>query len=157
MLAASPLVALPLAVGGVDLPLIGLCCFGLALAAKGRPVGAGLALAFACTLKWTVWPALPVALVLLRALYGCRVAGRAALVAGAGGGRAGPVRAGRTAHGAGAGGPLSARPVADADSRRQPAARQTAQASGPAGIRPACCCSAWRGPWSAPGCCCARR
>jgi hypothetical protein len=85
VLAASPLVALPLAVGGVDLPLIGLCCFGLALAGKGRPVGAGLVLAFACTLKWTVWPALPVALVLLRALYGCRVAGRAALVAGAGG------------------------------------------------------------------------
>ncbi|MFJ6212613.1 glycosyltransferase 87 family protein [Streptomyces sp. NPDC092296] len=83
-LTASPLVALPLAVGGVDLPLIGVCCLGLALAGRGRPIGAGLVLALACGLKWTAWPALPVALVLLWAAHGRRAAARSAVVALAG-------------------------------------------------------------------------
>ncbi|MEU2594346.1 glycosyltransferase 87 family protein, partial [Streptomyces albidoflavus] len=64
-LIASPVVALPLAVSGVDLPLTGLLCLALALAARHRPVAAGLALALACSLKWTAWPALAVVAALL--------------------------------------------------------------------------------------------
>jgi hypothetical protein len=83
-LTASPLIALALAVGGVDLPLIGVCCLAMALAAKGRAVPAGLVLVLACTLKWTAWPALPVAALLLWRLYGRRPAARATLTALAG-------------------------------------------------------------------------
>ncbi|MFJ7415107.1 hypothetical protein ACIQWZ_30545 [Streptomyces sp. NPDC098077] len=64
-LAACPLVALPLAVGGVDLPVAGLMCLGLARAGQGRAGAAGLALGLAAALKWTAWPAVPVALALL--------------------------------------------------------------------------------------------
>ncbi|MEV7775329.1 glycosyltransferase family 87 protein [Kitasatospora sp. NPDC086791] len=80
VLTASPLIALALAVGGVDLPLIGVCCLAMALAERNRPVGAGLVLALACTLKWTAWPALPVAVLLLWRLYGRRPAARTALI-----------------------------------------------------------------------------
>lgn len=58
---ASPAVALPLCVSGVDLPLTGLLFLTLAFAARRRPVAAGLALAAACSLKWTAWPAVAVA------------------------------------------------------------------------------------------------
>ncbi|MER7754819.1 glycosyltransferase 87 family protein [Kitasatospora sp. NPDC097643] len=81
VLTASPLIALALAVGGVDLPLIGVCCLAMALAERDRTVGAGLVLALACTLKWTAWPALPVAVLLLWRLYGRRPAARTALIA----------------------------------------------------------------------------
>ncbi|MHC3461288.1 glycosyltransferase 87 family protein [Streptomyces flavovirens] len=64
--AACPLVALPLAVGGVDLPVVALMCLGLTLAGRGRAGGAGLVLGLAAALKWTAWPALPVCLALLR-------------------------------------------------------------------------------------------
>ncbi|WP_369201470.1 hypothetical protein [Streptomyces sp. PU-14G] len=83
-LAASPLVALPLATGGDDLPVVGLACLGLALAGEGEPRAgrAGLALAAACTLKATAWPALGVAVALLGARGGrqavLRCAGAAA-------------------------------------------------------------------------------
>lgn len=80
-LTASPLIALALAVGGVDLPLIGVCCLAMALAERDRTVGAGLVLALACTLKWTAWPALPVAVLLIWRLYGRRPAARAAVIA----------------------------------------------------------------------------
>ncbi|WP_274033805.1 hypothetical protein [Streptomyces sp. MMBL 11-1] len=73
-LAACPLVALPLAVGGVDLPVAGLMCLGLAGAGQGRPGRAGLALGLAAALKWTAWPAVPVALALLAT--GCGGEGR---------------------------------------------------------------------------------
>lgn len=75
-LAACPLVALPLAVGGVDLPVAGLMCLGLARAGHGRAGRAGLVLGLAAALKWTAWPAVPVALALLA-------------TAGGGGGRRG--------------------------------------------------------------------
>ncbi|WP_316526619.1 glycosyltransferase 87 family protein [Kitasatospora brasiliensis] len=81
VLTASPLIALALVVGGVDLPLIGVCCLAMALAERDRTVGAGLVLALACTLKWTAWPALPVAVLLLWRLYGRRPAARTALIA----------------------------------------------------------------------------
>ncbi|MBB4927836.1 glycosyltransferase 87 family protein [Kitasatospora kifunensis] len=80
-LIASPVLALPLCVSGVDLPLIGLCCLGPALATRGRYIAAGVLLALACSLKWTAWPALPVALAALAALHGARAAGRCAGVA----------------------------------------------------------------------------
>ncbi|MET8623561.1 glycosyltransferase 87 family protein [Kitasatospora sp. NPDC004669] len=80
VLTASPLIALALAVGGVDLPLIGVCCLAMALAERDRTVGAGLVLALACSLKWTAWPALPVAVLLLWRLYGRRPATRTALI-----------------------------------------------------------------------------
>ncbi|MFB7612649.1 glycosyltransferase 87 family protein [Kitasatospora sp. NPDC056181] len=81
VLTASPLIALALVVGGVDLPLIGVCCLAMALAERDRTIGAGLVLALACTLKWTAWPALPVAVLLLWRLYGRRPAARAGLTA----------------------------------------------------------------------------
>ncbi|GAA2420396.1 glycosyltransferase 87 family protein [Actinomadura vinacea] len=65
LLAASPLVGLPLAVGGDDLPVIGLVCLGLALAVRDRPGAAGLAIGLAAALKATGWPALLVCLVLV--------------------------------------------------------------------------------------------
>ncbi|MFB6820857.1 glycosyltransferase 87 family protein [Streptomyces virginiae] len=84
VLVASPVVALPLAVSGVDLPLAGLCCLALAAAASGRPVLTGAALAGACALKWTALPAVAVALALLAVLRGGRPAVRCALVAAGG-------------------------------------------------------------------------
>ncbi|WP_406211298.1 hypothetical protein [Kitasatospora sp. NBC_01560] len=84
LLTASPLVALPLCVSGVDLPMTGLCCLALAAAARGRATGAGLVLAAACALKWTAWPAVPVAAALLASTAGRRAALRAAAVALAG-------------------------------------------------------------------------
>lgn len=83
-LAACPLVALPLAVGGVDLPVAGLMCLGLARAGQGRAGRAGLALGVAAALKWTAWPAVPVALALLATAGGVegRRGSRAALRCG---------------------------------------------------------------------------
>ena len=81
VLTASPLIALALAVGGVDLPLIGVCCLAMALAERDRAVATGLVLALACSLKWTAWPALPVAVLLLWRLYGRGPAVRAGLTA----------------------------------------------------------------------------
>ncbi|MFJ3793391.1 hypothetical protein [Kitasatospora sp. NPDC090091] len=80
-LVASPLVALPLCVSGVDLPMTGLCCLALALAGRARPFGAGLALALACALKWTAWPAVAVTAALLAATAGRRSAVRATVTA----------------------------------------------------------------------------
>ncbi|WP_079063784.1 glycosyltransferase 87 family protein [Streptomyces sp. NRRL F-4489] len=73
-LAACPLVALPLAVGGIDLPVIGLMCWALAMAGRGKAVGAGLLLGAAAALKWTAWPAVPVVVALMAARYGRRKA-----------------------------------------------------------------------------------
>ncbi|MFJ9618944.1 glycosyltransferase family 87 protein [Streptomyces noursei] len=73
-LAACPLVALPLVVGGIDLPVIGLMCGGLATAGRGKPVRAGLLMGIAAALKWTAWPAAPVALALVAARHGRRQA-----------------------------------------------------------------------------------
>ncbi|MER5948184.1 glycosyltransferase 87 family protein [Streptomyces sp. NPDC001904] len=80
-LLACPLIALPLAVGGIDLPVVGLMCLGVVLAGQGRPGRAGLVLGFAATLKWTAWPALPVALALIAVSRGHRYALRYGAVA----------------------------------------------------------------------------
>ncbi|MEH1012670.1 glycosyltransferase 87 family protein [Micromonospora sp. CPCC 206060] len=57
-----PVCALTLATGGDDLPVLALCLLALALAATGRPGGAGLAVGLAAALKLLAWP---VALVLI--------------------------------------------------------------------------------------------
>ncbi|MFC5749413.1 glycosyltransferase 87 family protein [Actinomadura rugatobispora] len=75
VLAGSPLVSLPLVVGGDDLPVIGLVCLGLALAVRDRHGAAGLALGLAASLKATGWPALLVCL----ALVAASAQGRAAI------------------------------------------------------------------------------
>ncbi|WP_411080620.1 glycosyltransferase 87 family protein [Streptomyces sp. cmx-18-6] len=79
-IAACPLVALPLAVGGVDLPVVGLMCLGLAEAGRGRAGRAGLWTGLAAALKWTAWPALPVVLALSASARAGRGASRCALV-----------------------------------------------------------------------------
>ncbi|MET9607652.1 glycosyltransferase 87 family protein [Streptomyces sp. NPDC006512] len=84
LLVASPVVALPLAVSGVDLPLAGLCCLALAAAGSGRPGLSGAALAAACALKWTALPAVAVAVALLGVVRGARDAVRCAAVAALG-------------------------------------------------------------------------
>ncbi|MEW2422247.1 glycosyltransferase 87 family protein [Streptomyces nigra] len=78
---ASPVVAFPLCVSGVDLPLTGLLVLVLVYAARRRPVAAGLALAAVCSLKWTAWPAVAVAVALLAQRGGFRAAVRCAAVA----------------------------------------------------------------------------
>ncbi|MFD8084482.1 hypothetical protein ACFV4F_22610 [Kitasatospora sp. NPDC059722] len=83
-LVASPVIALPLAVSGVDLPLAGLLCLALAFASRNRPVAAGLALAAACSMKWTAWPAVCVVFALLAHRAGLRAAVRGAVTTLAG-------------------------------------------------------------------------
>lgn len=64
--AATPLIAFELAVGGTDVPILALMCLGLALLwRQPRPVLAGIALGVASAAKATAWPAVIVAVVLL--------------------------------------------------------------------------------------------
>jgi hypothetical protein len=90
LVTASPVVALPLAVGGDDLPVLGLMCLGLALASRAAEghwpwvAGAGLAIGVAAAMKATAWPAVAVLAVLFAARLGWRaVAWFGAAVAGA--------------------------------------------------------------------------
>ena len=74
---ATPAIALPIAVGGTDLPVLALICLSLAfLRAEPRPVAAGLALGAAAAMKATAWPALIVAAALLAATGGWRQVAR---------------------------------------------------------------------------------
>lgn len=73
---ASPVVALPAAVGGHDLPVVGLLCLSIALAGRGSVPQAGLVLGVACALKASAWPALAVVGALVVVRYGWRHAGR---------------------------------------------------------------------------------
>ncbi|MEV5747532.1 glycosyltransferase 87 family protein [Actinoallomurus sp. NPDC052308] len=75
----SPVVALPVAVGGDDLPVLGLSCLGLVLARR-RPGWAGPVLGVAATLKPTAWPVLVTALFLTGRSGAPRYAGTAAAV-----------------------------------------------------------------------------
>jgi len=91
LVTASPVVALPLAVGGDDLPVLGLMCLSLALASRAARghwpyvAGAGLALGLAAAMKATAWPAVAVLAVLFAARLGWRaIAWLGAAVAGAG-------------------------------------------------------------------------
>jgi Glycosyltransferase family 87 len=83
-LASSPLIAFPLTVSGNDLPVLGLICLGLALAARpdlsrppsGTPVHAGVVLGATAALKATAWPALLIVGVLVLARDGRGAAAR---------------------------------------------------------------------------------
>ena len=72
---ASPVLALPLATGGTDLPVIASLCVALALAERA-PRRAALAAGMACALKAIAWPAVPVIAALLAAARGTRVSWR---------------------------------------------------------------------------------
>jgi hypothetical protein len=84
---ASPVVAFPLAVGGDDLPVLGLICLGFALLAEPRGrswprlAAAGVVLGLAAAMKATAWPALVVVLVLVAAWQGKRATALVALAA----------------------------------------------------------------------------
>jgi 4-amino-4-deoxy-L-arabinose transferase-like glycosyltransferase len=64
--AASPVIAFELAVGGTDVPILALMCLGFALLwRQPRFVLAGIALGLASAAKATAWPAVIVAAVLI--------------------------------------------------------------------------------------------
>ena len=67
LVAASPVIAFELAVGGTDVPMVAFLCLGFALPVGQRKpsVLAGLALGVAAAMKATAWPALAVAVALL--------------------------------------------------------------------------------------------
>jgi len=77
LIAASPVIALELAVGGTDVPMVAFLCLGFALlwgaqSRACRPVPAGLALGVAASMKATAWPAVAVAVALLAVRDGKR-------------------------------------------------------------------------------------
>lgn len=73
LIAASPVVAFELAVGGTDIPILGLLCLGFALLwRRPRFVLAGIALGLASAAKATAWPAVIVAAVLIGTRDGWR-------------------------------------------------------------------------------------
>jgi glycosyl transferase family 87 len=100
LVAASPVIAFELAVGGTDVPMVAFLCLGFAFlippgsparedgaraaspqGARGRPLGpawrpvlAGLALGIAAAMKATAWPAVVVAIALLAVRDGKRAA-----------------------------------------------------------------------------------
>ena len=80
LVTATPVIAFPLAVGGDDVPVLGLMCLGLALLSRsGRephPVLAGLVLGVAAAMKATAWPAVLIAAVLVAGRDGKRAAAR---------------------------------------------------------------------------------
>jgi hypothetical protein len=81
---ASPVLAFPLSLGITDPPVLALTC--LALALISRPAGtarcaAAIAIAIACAMKYTAWPALAVLTAMAAARDGARVAGRFAATA----------------------------------------------------------------------------
>jgi hypothetical protein len=81
---ASPVLAFPLSLGITDPPVLALTCLTLALIS--RPAGsargaAAIAIATACAMKYTAWPALVVLTAMAAARDGARVAARFAATA----------------------------------------------------------------------------
>ena len=75
LVAASPVIAFSLTVGGTDVPVLACMCLGLALLwREPHPVLAGLAFGVAAAMKATAWPALLVAVILLATRDGKRAA-----------------------------------------------------------------------------------
>ena len=77
LIAASPVIAFELAVGGTDVPMVAFLCLGFALlwgtqSRACRPALAGLALGVAASMKATAWPAVAVAVALLAVRDGKR-------------------------------------------------------------------------------------
>jgi Glycosyltransferase family 87 len=72
-IAASPVIAFELAVGGTDIPILALMCLGFALLwRRPRFALAGIALGLASAAKSTAWPAVAVAAVLVGTRFGKR-------------------------------------------------------------------------------------
>jgi 4-amino-4-deoxy-L-arabinose transferase-like glycosyltransferase len=72
-IAATPVIAFELAVGGTDIPILALLCLGFALLwRRPRFVLAGIALGLASAAKATAWPAVVVAAVLISTRDGRR-------------------------------------------------------------------------------------
>jgi hypothetical protein len=75
LVAATPMIAFSLAVGGTDVPVLALICLGLALLWRHpRPLLAGAVLGVAAATKATAWPALVVAATMLLVRDGRRAA-----------------------------------------------------------------------------------
>jgi len=75
LVAATPVIAFSLAVGGTDVPVLALICLGLALLWQHpRPLLAGAVLGIAAATKATAWPALVVAGTMLLVRDGRRAA-----------------------------------------------------------------------------------
>ncbi len=72
LVAATPVIAFELAVGGTDVPMVAFLCLGFALLWERKPVLAGLALGIGASMKATAWPALLVAVALLAVRDGKR-------------------------------------------------------------------------------------
>lgn len=81
LVAASPVIAFELAVGGTDVPMVAFLCLGFAYLAAKRPVAAGFALGIGASMKATAWPALLVAVALLAVRDGKRAVGTFGLTA----------------------------------------------------------------------------
>jgi hypothetical protein len=81
LVAASPVIAFELAVGGTDVPMVAFLCLGFAYLWQHKPVLAGLALGVGAAMKATAWPALLVAIALLAIRDGKRAVGTFTLAA----------------------------------------------------------------------------
>jgi hypothetical protein len=75
LVAACPVIAFELAVGGTDVPMVAFLCLGFAYLWQRRPVLAGVALGIGASMKATAWPALVVAVALLAIRDGKRAVG----------------------------------------------------------------------------------
>jgi hypothetical protein len=81
LVAATPVIAFELAVGGTDVPMVAFLCLGFAFLWERKPVLAGLALGIGASMKATAWPALLVAIALLAIRDGKRAVGNFTLAA----------------------------------------------------------------------------
>jgi hypothetical protein len=72
LVAATPVIAFELAVGGTDVPMVAFLCLGFAYLWERKPALAGLALGIGASMKATAWPALLVAIALLAVRDGKR-------------------------------------------------------------------------------------
>ncbi len=81
LVAASPVIAFELAVGGTDVPMVAFLCLGFGVLWQRKPVLAGLALGVGAAMKATAWPALLVAIALLAVRDGRRAVGSFTLTA----------------------------------------------------------------------------
>jgi uncharacterized membrane protein len=77
-----PTAALPMATGGDDLPVVAVLLLGMFLLQRRRALAGGLVLGFAAGLKFTAWPLVLLALVVVRDRDGRRGRGIAWLLAG---------------------------------------------------------------------------
>jgi hypothetical protein len=81
LVAATPVIAFELAVGGTDVPMVAFLCLGFAFLWERKPALAGLALGIGASMKATAWPALLVAIALLAVRDGKRAVGNFTLTA----------------------------------------------------------------------------